>query len=152
MACRVLSSFALKLTRQDSLTLTMPKASKKSFFTVTAGFEPGIYSNYKDVLKQTSGYSNAKFKKFESYQAALAFLHNAVQDKTKDSNSVLKSQVTKYLTKGLKELKELEESKKAEELLEEAAGPVKSEDCFPILAEECLEEVKQVSLKKVTES
>jgi len=46
----------------------MPKSVKKSFFTVTAGFEPGIYSSYKDVVEQTRGYCNAKFKKFDSYQ------------------------------------------------------------------------------------
>jgi len=138
MASRVLSCL-----RHN--THKMPKSVKKSFFTVTAGFEPGIYSSYKDVVEQTRGYCNAKFKKFDSYQAALAFLHttSCTVDKVANESSVIKSQVGKYLTRGLRDLKDLEESKK-EEQIEESAGPVEVENCFPILATEFTEEVEQV--------
>lgn len=48
--------------------------SKKPFYAVAKGYTPGIYDNWEDCQKQTSGYSGAIYKKFNTESGAEKFI------------------------------------------------------------------------------
>lgn len=45
-------------------------AKKKKYYTVWAGREPGVYDDWDDAFEQINGFPGARFKSFESPQAA----------------------------------------------------------------------------------
>ena len=47
-----------------------PKKSKQYYYAVAVGRTIGIYYSWDDCNKQVSGFSNARYKKFESAKEA----------------------------------------------------------------------------------
>ena len=52
-----------------------------SYYAVKEGHKPGIYKNWFDCEAQVRGYSNAKYKKFESLDDAKKFVYGDTDDK-----------------------------------------------------------------------
>ena len=48
----------------------------KYFYAVRVGNAPGIYNTWSECENQVKGFKGAKFKKFKSYDEALAFIDN----------------------------------------------------------------------------
>lgn len=57
---------------------TLMKQNTK-YYAVRAGYTPGIYDNWSDCQKQTSGYSGAEFKSFQAIEPALEYLHESTK-------------------------------------------------------------------------
>lgn len=55
----------------------MAKRKKPSYYAVRAGRKPGVYRSWEECEKQVSGFSNACFKGFDSYNDAVAFVGDA---------------------------------------------------------------------------
>ncbi|HBE8718254.1 TPA: viroplasmin family protein [Clostridioides difficile] len=47
---------------------------KKKFYAVKVGRKPGIYSTWKDCLKQVNKYSGSSFKSFNTLEEAQNFI------------------------------------------------------------------------------
>ena len=58
--------------------------SGKKYYAVSDGRTPGVYMNWSDCNKQVNGYSNCRFKSFETAQEAANF----VQEGGSNSRSV----------------------------------------------------------------
>jgi viroplasmin and RNaseH domain-containing protein len=50
------------------------KSEKKFYYAVKVGRKPGIYTSWSDCSAQTSGYSCAEYKRFDSRTEALIYL------------------------------------------------------------------------------
>lgn len=48
----------------------------RKYYAVKKGYNPGVYSTWKDCQSQVSGFSNALFKVFESYEDAEKYMEN----------------------------------------------------------------------------
>lgn len=68
---------------------SMPKKTVAGYYAVTRGLTPGIYRTYGQVLEQITGYDHARYKKFDTYEAAYRhFFHTQHDDVTKkDKNT-----------------------------------------------------------------
>lgn len=62
-----------------------------SFYAVKKGFKPGIYTTWDECKKQTNGYSNAIFKKFNTKQEAEDFIKQKTPNITKKKKKVNKT-------------------------------------------------------------
>nr|ACO10969.1 Ribonuclease H1 [Caligus rogercresseyi] len=61
----------------------MGKVSSQSFYAVARGRQIGIYNSWSECRSQTHGFTNARFKKFSSYEEA----NNFVKENSNKSSS-----------------------------------------------------------------
>ena len=61
-------------------------ASKKKFYVVWQGVEPGIYTSWADCLLQVKGYPAAKYKSFPSREQAESAFQNSYDEYMSSSN------------------------------------------------------------------
>ena len=52
----------------------MQQPTKESFYAVSKGRKPGIYTTWKDCESQTKGFAGALFKKFKTFEEAVQFI------------------------------------------------------------------------------
>ena len=65
-------------------------ASKKNFYVVWVGREPGIYDNWVDCQEQIDGYPGARYKGFAtSAEAAEAYRSGLIADETRELGAML---------------------------------------------------------------
>ena len=56
-----------------------PKAGKTKYYGVPFGHTPGVYMDWSAVLEQVTGFKGAKQKKFDTWEEAQAYVHEAQQ-------------------------------------------------------------------------
>ncbi|KAI1464417.1 Caulimovirus viroplasmin-domain-containing protein [Daldinia caldariorum] len=62
----------------------MAKRKKPNYYAVRVGRKPGVYDNWEQCEKQVLKFSNAVFKGFDTYDAALAFVGDATASNPPD--------------------------------------------------------------------
>lgn len=62
--------------------------SKKKYYAVVSGYEPGVYETWSECQKQITGYSGAVFKSFKTRQDAENFIANYEVAAVKEQNEI----------------------------------------------------------------
>ncbi|KAI1804267.1 Caulimovirus viroplasmin-domain-containing protein [Daldinia bambusicola] len=63
----------------------MAKRKRPSYYAVRVGRKPGVYDNWEECEKQVFKFSNAVFKGFDTHDAALAFVGDAITSNAPDT-------------------------------------------------------------------
>ena len=70
----------------------------KYYYAVKEGRKTGIYETWDECQTQVKGYSNAKYKKFSTYEEALGFIEGAAKlPKEKDIVDLKENEIVAYV-------------------------------------------------------
>ncbi|KAL0849952.1 hypothetical protein ABMA28_011875 [Loxostege sticticalis] len=102
--------FMLKTVTQKALSCFLVhknvlRVFKMPFYAVAKGRTPGIFMNWADCEAQVKGFSGARYKKFDSAQAAQDFISSVVSHNTLPKNNSHNSKPQNYPSSSSNNLK-----------------------------------------------